>query len=129
MRSTSSASRLGVATPVVETTTMLSMSSGLRLGLFQKPARHRLQQIHGVVDIKLGAVHPAVIAQIPFDRHAGITPRDAGILEHGNKPGDVAHLREQAAGILGGFALGDDIRRHGGFQGQKAGTHQSSFTQ
>ena len=64
-----------------------------------------------------------MIAQIPFDRDAGITLRDAGIFEHGNKPADVAHLREQAFGVLGGLVLGDDMGRHGRLQGQKAGTH------
>src|SRR5262249_9662305 len=68
-------------------------------------------------------VHPAMVAEIPVNRHAGITPVDSGVLENRDQAGDITHLAEQLAGIMRGFRLGDDKRRNGGFEAEKPGAH------
>jgi len=45
--------------------------------------------------------------EVPFDRHAGVAPVDAGIDEDRHHPVDVAPASEQRTGMGGGVGLVD----------------------
>ena len=94
---------------------------GFETGFVQQLARHFFQQIDRTGDIKFGAVQPAMIAQIPFDRDAGITPLNAGIGEDRDHAGHVGDFPKQLLRILRCIGLGDDKGWHSRFEAKSRG--------
>ncbi len=113
--------------PVVEATTMASMSPVSRSASFEKMPGDPLEQGDGVFDVKCGALGPTVIALVPIDRHTGIARFDAGVLEHGKEAGDVAAASEKLLCPSGHVPLVENVGRDSGFEGQQAWQHSVSF--
>ena len=84
-----------MAMPVVETTTMLSMSS------FSRPVRQSTCSVaasrrsSAEAEIDAVALGPAVRAVVPFDRHAGVSPVYSGVQEYRQQAIEVRRAPEQ----------------------------------
>ena len=86
IRSINSASRLGVAMPVVDTVTTASIARLPMPALVEQPDGRRFEQVERSRDVDPVALGPAVLAIVPFDRHPRIARADAGIGKDRQQP-------------------------------------------
>ena len=91
------ASRLGVAMPVEETVTTVSMSPADRSARASALPRDIDEQRLGAFEKGLRALRPAALLEIPFDRLDAVAVADAGIGEQARKRFELADSARPAA--------------------------------
>ncbi len=110
--------------PVVETTTIASISSTSRPARVQHAQRGCFQQVERGIEIDAVALRPLVQLLVPLDRHARVAAIDAGVAEHWKQPHDLAGARpERELDATRDLGLTQFVRRNGGSDREDASVH------
>ncbi len=101
--------------PVVDTTTIESISSGLRRARSECLARRPLQQIERRIEIDAVTLGPIVKIFVPLDRYRRVATIDARVAEHRKQPHDLSRTRaEREIDASNYLSLPQRVRRDGG---------------